>query len=469
MIVSPEIEGYDLRVKGKSVLFSFPEDPLIEDITYIINFGNAIVDITVGNPVSDFRLVFSTGDVIDSLSFSGNVYDATTGKPVEDAIVLMHENLSDTAVTTLRPLYVARSNADGSFKLDNLKSDTFQVFAIVDRVANYIYEPENLESIAFIDSLLLLKKNNTKPVKLYLSKPILPLAKKGFDITRFGRIAIGFNLKAENVALKADDPAVKSLYSFATDDSLLIWYNRADTVDWNLILTRDSTFLDTISVLSSKIKDQGDLELAPTKAISTEPTPTNPYDTFRINFNYPISRIDTTKINLNQDSSLQRQSVNVQIDKRDKRIILVDKKFKEESLYKLQFLPGAFISLHQRTNDSLTYQLQMQTREDLSNFNIKLLGLDSTKQYVYSLSNKAGDVLDEKIILGDTSMVFNYPYIVPAEYSAKLIFDTNQNGKWDPGDFNIFRQPEKVKIKTFEKLLANFDREEEWKIEADNK
>src|SRR4026207_620744 len=55
-------------------------DTLEPNTTYTINLGNAIKDLNENNPFKDYRYVFSTGSVIDSLEFSGKVQAAETGK-----------------------------------------------------------------------------------------------------------------------------------------------------------------------------------------------------------------------------------------------------------------------------------------------------------------------------------------------------------------------------------------------------
>lgn len=73
LIVSPVMEEMpEISVKGKSLVIKLKEE-LMPNTTYSINFGNAIIDITENNPIPNYKYVFSTGDYLDSLSFSGNV------------------------------------------------------------------------------------------------------------------------------------------------------------------------------------------------------------------------------------------------------------------------------------------------------------------------------------------------------------------------------------------------------------
>jgi len=100
VVVSPPIEGSpDIRIRKKSVVFEFPEEARLKDsATYIVNFGEAVQDITEKNPAEDLRFVFSTGPYIDSLSLQVEIVDAFTGDPVEGVLVMLYDQLQDSVV-----------------------------------------------------------------------------------------------------------------------------------------------------------------------------------------------------------------------------------------------------------------------------------------------------------------------------------------------------------------------------------
>jgi hypothetical protein len=56
-------------------------DTLQPNTTYALNFGRAVTDVNEGNILKNFTYVFSTGNYIDSLRYSGRVIMAYTGKP----------------------------------------------------------------------------------------------------------------------------------------------------------------------------------------------------------------------------------------------------------------------------------------------------------------------------------------------------------------------------------------------------
>ena len=124
------------KLKGKKLIIEFNE-PIQEESTYSIDFGDNIVDYTEGNPISNFRYVFSTADEIDSLSLKGKVQNAKDAEPTIEAIVGLYDVINDSVVKTNPPRYVARTNKSGVFKFENLKGGSYQIFALKDQNSNF--------------------------------------------------------------------------------------------------------------------------------------------------------------------------------------------------------------------------------------------------------------------------------------------------------------------------------------------
>ena len=75
LFLSPPLEKAPKhKIKGKSVIVYFEND-LDSNKTYTLDLTNAIADNNEGNMFPGFTLVFSTGDVIDSMMVTGIVQD----------------------------------------------------------------------------------------------------------------------------------------------------------------------------------------------------------------------------------------------------------------------------------------------------------------------------------------------------------------------------------------------------------
>ena len=89
LIVSPPMEEQpEVKLKKKTLIIEFEEE-LKENTTYTFNFGNAIKDLHEGNKLQNFEYVFSTGDILDSMSVKGTLKYAETLKKPNEAISIM--------------------------------------------------------------------------------------------------------------------------------------------------------------------------------------------------------------------------------------------------------------------------------------------------------------------------------------------------------------------------------------------
>jgi Bacterial Ig-like domain len=108
------------------------KDTLEENTTYTINFGKAIRDVNENNPLKDFRYIFSTGTYLDSMQLSGKVILAETGKTDSTIIVLLHRDLTDSAVSNEKPRYYTRVDKEGNYSFSNIAPGTYALYTIKD-------------------------------------------------------------------------------------------------------------------------------------------------------------------------------------------------------------------------------------------------------------------------------------------------------------------------------------------------
>jgi hypothetical protein len=118
-----------VTTRGKAVTVNFKDAKLESNTTYVINFGNAIVDLTEGNAAKNFVYTFSTGPYLDSLEISGKVVLAENGGIDTTMNVVLYKDLSDSAIKLKNALYVTRLDRSGNFHFHNLANDTFAIYA----------------------------------------------------------------------------------------------------------------------------------------------------------------------------------------------------------------------------------------------------------------------------------------------------------------------------------------------------
>jgi hypothetical protein len=160
---TPKNDPY-VNFKLKTVTIKI-RDTLEANTTYTIDLGNAIRDNNENNILRNFSYTFSTGPVIDSLTFNGKVQLAETGKSDSTLQVFLYNNLDDSAVHKQKPKYIARLDSSGNFAFKNLAPGSYNVYALKDGDGGKTYN-STYEMFAFSDSVINVN-SNTAGVKLY--------------------------------------------------------------------------------------------------------------------------------------------------------------------------------------------------------------------------------------------------------------------------------------------------------------
>ena len=153
IITPPQKQNPTIMGIGKKVTVEL-KDSLIENTTYTIDFTSSISDNNEKNVLENFSFAFSTGDVLDTLRISGVLINAKDLEPVQKMLVGIHNNLSDTAFTKTSFLRTSKTDDRGRFTIHNIPPGSYSVFALEDKNRNYIYDKDNNESLAFLDSIV---------------------------------------------------------------------------------------------------------------------------------------------------------------------------------------------------------------------------------------------------------------------------------------------------------------------------
>lgn len=148
VIVSPpQLEMPDIQAKGKKIVVEL-KDTLKPDMTYTIDFSDAISDNNEDNPLGNYTFTFSTGQQTDTLEVSGTVLSAENLDPVPSILVGLYEDLADSAFRTKPLLRVARTDANGHFVIKGVAEGEYRIYALQDADGNYKFTQKS-EMIAF--------------------------------------------------------------------------------------------------------------------------------------------------------------------------------------------------------------------------------------------------------------------------------------------------------------------------------
>jgi|WetSurMetagenome_2_1015567.scaffolds.fasta_scaffold00395_15 hypothetical protein len=172
MVSPPMKKKPRVFIKGKNVNVEF-DDVLKDSTTYTFYFQDAIRDLNEGNILDNYKFVFSTGPVIDSLSVTGNVYNSLNLEVPEKTQVIMYRELEDSAVVKHLPDYISRVSPSGYFRMDNVHPGRYKLYALKDADNSKNYNNTE-EEFAFMNS----------PVEITTEKNFLPEVKDTLAINK---------------------------------------------------------------------------------------------------------------------------------------------------------------------------------------------------------------------------------------------------------------------------------------------
>ncbi len=142
IISPPQQEAPDIKATGKNIVVQL-KDSLKPNMTYTIDFSDAITDFHEDNPMGNYTYTFSTGTQIDTLEMSGHVIDAATLEPIKGILVGLYNDLADSAFRTKPMLRVARTDSHGHFVIKGVAPGQYRVYALKDADDNYMFSQKS--------------------------------------------------------------------------------------------------------------------------------------------------------------------------------------------------------------------------------------------------------------------------------------------------------------------------------------
>ena len=220
IIISPFYSGKkEVKYKKNEVLISF--DTLFDDnTTYIINFAGGISDVTEGNDLSNAKLIFSTGEYIDSASISGVIYNPNENKRVEGALVGLYQDVDSLDLFHKKPIYFTFSDESGKYEINNVKPDKYTIYAFIDENKSFIADFKN-EAFGFYENTVEVN-NKTRKIKLNLNKEDLSELRLIRNRSRGNVYEIIYSKKLEKIRLVED---LNLKYSLNDNKNVIIYKN----------------------------------------------------------------------------------------------------------------------------------------------------------------------------------------------------------------------------------------------------
>lgn len=443
ILISPPMSTKPIiRPQGQALKYVEIEikDSLKPNTTYTINFGQSIEDNHEANPLPFYKYVFSTGDYIDSLSVSGSVSDAykrVTDEHVSVMLYKLDSTYSDSVIYKEPPAYIAHTyDSTNTFEIENIAEGAYKIFALKDKNQNYLFNSRS-EEIGFLNDTVHLPSDELFNFKTFRETRAFKADKASQESLQHLLFGFEGGIDSVEIDLISDQPTdfKSTYYKQEEKDSIDYWFDPYFETDSLVFEIKKEEFRDTLMVRLRELeKDSLKIKASPTSTLGLD-------ENFVITANTPLSTIDTTFIQiLDKDSTTVPFKTDLKPEL-NKLIVAFEKE--EKQGYNIQALPGAIRDLYGEENDTLNYSLRTKAEADYAAVR---LTLENIARYpvIVQMTNEAGKVKKEISQTKQEGDIFDFSFVEPGTYYVRVIYDENENGKWDTGNYLEKRQPERI-------------------------
>ena len=413
-------------------------DTLKPNTTYSFNFGKSIVDNNEENEFEYFKYVFSTGTYIDSLKLSGKVRDAQLVSPEIPTTVMLYEvneTFKDSVIYKEKPTYITvTKDSTGTFELSNLKQGEYLLLALKEKSNDYTFQPKT-DKIGFVSEMVSVPNDSTYLITLFKETPDYKLARP--NLVSKNHIIFGYEGRADSLDVEVLSHIPHEYFSTSfkdeKKDTLHYWFKPSIETDSLVFKVSNGSKIDTATVRIRELyRDSLNISAVKTGVMRLK-------DTLKLRVNTPIANFDSEKFEvINKDSLLVKTEIRI-----NKKFNLAEVYFpkQEDQSYNISLMPGAITDFFDKANDTLYYNIKTRLASDYGTLNLSLINVYSYPIIIQVLDKKYNIVAEE--YLTESKQVF-FDELSPDKYFLRLIYDDNQNRKWDTGSFLNRMEAERI-------------------------
>ena len=468
LLVSPPLEGaVDLVVRGKEVELTWDGD-LRDNTTYVVQFGEGVVDVNEGNSAVNLVHAFSTGPQLDTLKVQGVVVDALDGAATKFQRVLLYPSSwpVDSVLAGVAPQFVGATDEEGRFEVGYLPSGSYRVMALDDANRNYVWDRGERaavgpEGAAAGDSTVhVLRSGSTEaPQMPYLSEAVRDAS--GWARWKMSEpFAPGDSVSwAGTEAARLMKPSGDAVRAFGWNEALdsaavqLVWHRAPE---WPNGVWRT----DTVEVPRPRIR--------PTEkaALTSKPMGKQlPGRLHELEWSVPISRVDTALWLLEVDS-IEIACPAAAPWPSDRVELTAPELQRAGSEVRLTLLPGALKRAGKEgelvPEDTLELVWSVHSAEALSEWGLTLEGVGC--RGLLELVSVRGERQDVVYVASDTTV--RWRGLLPGKYRAIWWGDLDGDEVWRDVDVATWREPEPVTRSESVELRANWVVETTWRLDS---
>ena len=448
VVITPKINKDLVEFTAlKNTITVLLKQELEDSTTYVFDFQKSVVDISERNPAEKLKLVFSTGNQIDSLNLSGNLRFAFSEEKEDykNVLVGIYPLDDSTDVFTAPPYYLGQADTLGQFNLSNLKAGAYRAYAWRDNNGNLKAEFKS-EEYDFLPDTLYLNAEKIDSAYFNLAKADLTPIKvlrtgnfgKNFDVI-LNRNPLESTLEikglGEDIFYVQGDKRLRFYPKNSIQDSLSLKLSVQDSVGFS----KDSLVWAKFPV-SERKPEKLSLQVNSGKSF---------YQNLKmeLTFNKPIMQIRLDSLGLKADSLfLPIRKEMLSFADSSRRDVLRIQAFLPDSLetelVTLFAADSTFQDIEGEYNEKkVEANYRKLLRKNLAD-GISGEVMGTKGPLLLQLVNGKKEIAYEQVLKEGSK--FSFSLLDPGTYSLRVIEDRNGNGVWDPSNYTLRRSAERV-------------------------
>jgi hypothetical protein len=448
IVITPRINKDEVIFSAlKNVVTIKLNQELEDSTTYVFNFQKSIVDISEENPAENLKLVFSTGNLIDSLSISGKInFLFPSSKPDYSNILVGIYPVGDTTdLFTAPPYYLSQVDTAGTFSITNIRDGKYLAYAWKDANGTLKAESKSEEYDFIMDTIVLEK--NVENVQFNLSKGDLTPIR----ILRSGSFGKNFDiiLNRNPIETTLENEALGKEYFHSFSDNRIRIYPRKSTTDSIpfKISVMDSVGFKKDSLLWAKFPES---DRRPEKLLVSANSGKSFYNNLEIElkFNKPIQSINLDSLYVSYDTAsritITKQMIAFQdsakMDFLKIRLNVPDSISKD--VFTVKAPDSTFLDIENQYNEAVLSANYRKLKRDNLADEISGTIVNANPPFIVQLINSKDELIQEQFLQNSNKYAFKL--LEPGTFKIRVIEDTNGNKRWDPANFIQRRTAERV-------------------------
>ncbi|WP_234736272.1 Ig-like domain-containing domain [Tellurirhabdus bombi] len=441
ILITPQPEEtFKAKARPTSLRLTFSK-PFQENTTYTFNFTDAVKDVNESNPAVNLKIVFSTGNLIDSLRVGGKVTDLQTGQPVLNTLVGLYTPSDTLTPVKIKPYYFTRTDTAGNFAIENIRSGTYKVYAFDDKNLNLLLNA-GVERVAFVQDTITVNQNiDTLKLALFTYYNTPPRVVRTEQ--RSSTYTLIFDRGLKTVSTRFEN-VKDSIPSFLRTPSELTFFNTQTSTDTIRVQIAAADSLNNTVDLKQNIRFRQATRREASTPLEITSRPANNEDVDRdmnisLRFSKPVLAINQDSLRLFSDSA-NRETLTEENFRwlPDRTELTITKRISARREVRLLLGKGAFMSVLDDSSAAVRYIHPLRNVENYGTLGGKII--TKATSFIIELLDENYKVIDQQF----NKINYRFTNVKPGKYRLRVIIDTNENGKWDSGSLPENKLPEAI-------------------------